>query len=671
MKILLIICLALSAFARDTNKTDIPKYVSDYLKNWKKHYDEDQSNFSIDEISAILNLDHPDLAKVKKALNENNDAKTKLELLRYYKKKFQQIPDYEALQADEIQIADQALQHIIKGNKNYPPAFRGLEIDWVGKAVVDGQTIHSKEWLYQYHRLNWWNPLAKRYKQTGDESYFNEWLYEMITHHRTFLDLSKAPWFARRGMETDNRTLNYIKTLPFMIKSAQFDEDVLLFCLGTFYKNAEHIRTTYSKKGNHLIGELTQVLVNAVEMPEFKVAEEWQKEAMSRLPGQLFKTIYNDGINREMVFSYHTMYIELFSRVYEIAKKHGIEKQLPPEYAPLLQRMHSAFADFMLPDFTVPQFGDAWKYRKFVNGVPESRYGYLLESYAKRYPEANSLNYFAKRFKGEKVTAPAVRNAQYPESGFYSFRNGWDEKSTMLMLKNSVGEQWHNQPDNGTFLLYSNGRNFMSDSGSYIYGSSNPDDQAWRQWFQATRNHQTLTLDGKDVDSKPCAHEYIEGENWSKLKVANQSYPELRHDRTIWFIDQKYFLILDEALGNAKGNVEVHFQLNPAPVKIISSELSAETTFSDNNNLLVKNIPLGVQVPSMNTEEGYVSYFISHKEPRTAWNYSLKKSDAKTVRFLSLLYPGDSKSAPQIKIKANEVWITDDKETLKINLGEL
>ncbi|WDE95211.1 alginate lyase family protein [Lentisphaera profundi] len=665
--LLILIGLTMTSLTAAETPMQVKRHVNDYLENWRNEYDKHQDNYSIQQIAKLLDLNLPGLNQLKAAIEEKNYAKAKSELLRYYQDKFSQMPAYEALDQEQIKIADQALAHIIKGNKNYPPAFRGLDLDWIGKAVIKGQVIHSKEWLFQYQRLNWWNQLAKRYSDTKDESYFNEWLYEMITHHRSFPELSKAPWCARRGMETDNRCANYIKSIPFMIKSSAFDAETLLFFLGTFHKNAEHIRRAYSKKGNHLIGELTQVLVNGVEMPEFKKASEWRAEPMSRLPGQLFKTIYNDGINREMVFSYHTMYIELFSRVYEITKKHGIENQLPEDFAPLVKRMHGAFAEFMLPDFTVPQFGDAWKYRKILNGLAESRYGYLLDTYAQRYPNLDSLNYFAKRFQGQPATPPAARNAQYPESGFYSFRNGWDEDSSILILKNSIGGPWHNQPDNGTFLLYSNGRNFMSDSGSYIYGSSNPDDQAWRQWFQASRNHQTLTLNGKDVDSKPYSPEYLETENWAKLKVANQSYPGLRHDRTIWFIDQKYFLIMDEATGSAAGEVQVHYQLNPAPVKISTAELTAATTYKDGNNLLVQGIPMTNTRPSMNTEEGWVSYFITHKEARSAWNYSLHKTTDKPVRFLTLLVPQKNlKNPPQISIQGKEIIVTEKDKTLKL-----
>jgi len=41
----------------------------------------------------------------------------------------------------------------------------------------------------------------------------------------------------------------------------------------------------------------------------------------------------------------------------------------------------------------------------------------------------------------------------------------------------------------------------------------------------------------------------------------NQSYPDLLHRRTVWFVARRWLLILDEAVGNRPGDVELHFQL--------------------------------------------------------------------------------------------------------------
>ena len=515
------------------DEATVVEHVKDYTQEWRASYAQDESNFTIQEVAALLDLNREGFEQLKSLVEQEKWAAAQTELFTYFKERYKDVPVVEPMTPDQIKIAEDALGHVIKGNKNYPPAFRGVELDWTSLAVIDGKTINSKEWLYQYHRKGWWKPLSDMYTLHQDERYFNEWLYEMITYYRAFPDLSTAPKYASRGMETFGRTASYLDSIPHMIHSDQFTEEVLLLYLGTFHKSTEHIRAVYSGKGNHLVSELTQVLVNAVELPEFKKAAEWKAEAMRRLPEQIELCMFEDGMNREFVFSYHTFYIQLFSTFYEIVKQYNLESELPESYAPILENMHTVYGEFTLPDFTVPQFGDAWKYRKIVNGVPESRYGYLIETYSKRYPENEVLAYFAKKYAGEEATPPAVKNAYYPQSGFYSLRSGWDEASVIMAIKNTEGEKiWHNQPDNGTFLLYANGRNFMSDSGCFIYDSPVPEEQEWRAYFKATRNHQTLTLDNENVSSKPYPPEVKETDRGSDDGVAGpwRHHPHGRPD---------------------------------------------------------------------------------------------------------------------------------------------
>jgi heparan-sulfate lyase len=47
------------------------------------------------------------------------------------------------------------------------------------------------------------------------------------------------------------------------------------------------------------------------------------------------------------------------------------------------------------------------------------------------------------------------------------------------------------------------------------------------------------------------------------LVVENQSYENLAHRRSVFFVDKRYFVIVDEAIGNATGDIDIHFQLAP------------------------------------------------------------------------------------------------------------
>ncbi len=67
----------------------------------------------------------------------------------------------------------------------------------------------------------------------------------------------------------------------------------------------------------------------------------------------------------------------------------------------------------------------------------------------------------------------------------------------MLILKNNYNpdDKWHCQPDNGTFSLYRNGRNFFPDSGVFAYSGN----EAKRNEFRQTKWHNTMTIYANNI----------------------------------------------------------------------------------------------------------------------------------------------------------------------------
>ena len=117
----------------------------------------------------------------------------------------------------------------------------------------------------------------------------------------------------------------------------------------------------------------------------------------------------------------------------------------------------------------------------------------------------------------------------------------------------------------------------MPDSGSYIY-SGDPEN---RNWFRQTKVHQTLTLDGKNTVYAPKLLFWQPGEDLDVLVVENAGYPDLTHRRAVFFVDKKYFIIVDEAYGKGQGDVDIHFQFAPGKAVLDLETLMARTAFED------------------------------------------------------------------------------------------
>jgi heparan-sulfate lyase len=276
-----------------------------------------------------------------------------------------------------------------------------------------------------------------------------------------------------------------------------------------------------------------------------------------------------------------------------------------------------------LPDGSNTQFGD-----------DHSRFNWrgTLSKWAHLFRREDLL--FAAT-AGREGRAPAATAFALPESGFYSMRSGWDEKATMLVLKCGPDGGGHCQPDNGTFEIYAGGRRLTPDSGSYIYHGDD-EARADRAWFRQTRVHQTMTLGGRDTAYAPRLLLWKPGAELDTLVVENAGYPDFVHRRAVLFVDRRYFVIVDEALGSAAGNAWLHFQLAPCEAALDAAGLSARTGFAEGMNLLVQAMPQPglALVP----EEGRVAFQYGKKEPRPALRFELAKT-ADPVRFVTVLVP--------------------------------
>lgn len=616
---------------------DVERALERFEADWSAKLPPTDPRFGLLRVLSNLNLDHPGLEKVKAAAQVNDHDAAAQELLAYFRAtrgaSSQAVP---SVGARERAHADDALRHYFRGNGDvHPPVFRGAPIDWTGRAFVDGREIHDGEWYLQFQRLTWWPALAHTYAATGDERYFREWRYELVGWAEAILPFTrKTPGFVARGMETCGRCAAHIKVLPHMLRSPQFDAKTLLYFLASFHEQAEHIPQVYAGQGNHRLSDLAQVFRNAIAFPEFKQAAAWKNDALTLLPRMMKEAVYDDGMNKELVFSYHTMYIGLFVEAYNLFREHGYEKVLPPDYYPRLLKMAEIYAMQAFPDFTVCQFGDGWK---------KGDAGFIFRRTLA--PFAADIPYFDYMVSGgQRGAPPARRSAAYPESGFYFFRSAWSPDAIFMPLKCGATAEWHNQPDNGTFELYAYGRNLMTDSGCYLYGSSAPEEQRWRAWFRSTKTHQTLTLDHRDSACQPTCLLWRETTNLVALVVENQSYPGLTHRRTVLFCDHRHFLIHDEAIGGDAGAVRIHFQFAPGPAEL--QNLVARTRHDTGANLLVKTFGLGQDV-ALEKEEGWISYTIAKKEPRTAWSWKVDKAAADDrVAFLTALVPVREGAAP-------------------------
>ena len=350
-----------------------------------------------------------------------------------------------------------------------------------------------------------------------------------------------------------------------------------------------------------------------------------------------------------------------------MADVNGFRNEFPSHYVNTIESMIMFYMNVCYPDYTNPCFSDAKK------GNPQTEQANYKE-WLKLFPENKQILYFATN--GQEGEAPANLSKGFLKSGFFTFRNGWKKDAMVMVVKAGPKGEWHCQPDNGTFELWFNGKNLFPDSGSYIYAGG-PEVMKLRNWFRQTAVHNTLTLDNKNLETTESVTKLWKPEgNVQILVTENPSYKELKHRRSVFFVNQQYFVIVDEAIGNATGNINLHYQLCDGDIDIDAKTFSLSSNFAGENQ--VKLQCFAPKKTTLKEEEGWYSVAYRQRTERTAVSFNTEKKEKENVQFVTVIYPTKStKSFPKIeaKIKSNssdtmevEVSLNGKKQTLNYQL---
>lgn len=149
--------------------------------------------------------------------------------------------------------------------------------------------------------------------------------------------------------------------------------------------------------------------------------------------------------------------------------------------------------------------------------------------------------------------------------------------------------------------------------------------------------------------------------------VQNRSYKTFTHRRAVLFVNKKYLVIIDEAIGAAGGDVDVHFQLAPGKALIEPEGLVARTALPDGPNVVLQALAQSGLV--MEEEQGQVSFHYGDKEPRPALRLRLKKAqDGDAVRFVTVVAPYRGNVPPAVQISSIEGAVGTSRVEVKLSV---
>jgi heparan-sulfate lyase len=613
-----------------------------------------------------INLDYKGLEKVKYAVDNEDYELASSELLNYFRSREDirhpdvNLNDSKSLHQpskQEKEMAEKGMNHHFFVHKGYGYFDYGKEINWQHWPVKDNEV------RWQLHRMYWWIPMGKSYKTTGNEKIAQEWIYQL----RDWINdnpqgLSKDnDRFAWRQLETARRVQDQTNLFNYFLPSPHFTPDFLIEFLSNYHVHAIRVHSAYSKRGNHRLFEAQRMILAGGFFPEFKEAKTWRDKGIKVLLEEIKKQVFDDGYQFELSPNYHIASINIFLRAYYTAQLCGIANEFPQWFKDKVEDMVMAAINASFPNGVYPMFGDA----KLMSPRVMSR---NYQEWSKVFPDNAILQYFAT--EGQQGTPPVFLSKSLNNCGFYTFRNGWDKDATVMIMKAGPSGYFHCQPDNGTFELWYKGVNLMPDAGCYVY-SGNEEIQKMRNWYRQTRVHQTLTLNNEDI-TLGAKQLYWNTKGVHDIAVyENPSYPNLKHRRTVIFAQRKFFVIIDEAIGEATGTIDLHFQVKEGKAKYDYKNNQLVTDYNSNKNVLIQSS--SNQKMTMKREDGKVSYSYRKEKERPAIAFQQTKDNGESIKYVTVVYPFEGNEQPVIKAKLikNKIKVKVNKELIQLSLPDI
>ncbi|HOZ49123.1 MAG TPA: alginate lyase family protein [Candidatus Hydrogenedentes bacterium] len=587
------------------------------------------------ELFDKLDLTRPGIEAVKERVDAGQREEALAALLAHYRAACPRDP---ITGGGPFETADRTVHHVFQWGP-YEPADYGQDIHWEWDPRGD------IEWVAAVYRFYWAAPLADAYRATRDEKYAQafvdltrDWIakHPLEDHEKTHYVYTNWRGFAWLDIQTGIRATQLCQAFRVFVHAEAFTPEFLGVFLASLYDH--QVKTEHLPMGvvhNKAVFEQRGFINIAYTFPEFKDARRWMELAMGRVRENFLAQTTSDGVQREWSAGYHLGVLRDAVEIMERMKAFDIE--VPQDYQDRIRAMYDYIFAMAAPDLSFPMFGDAGR----AYPSPEKRID--MELYSKLVAASELLD--DPKYKARAVldaeNLPAQTSYAFHEAGMYALRNQWGPDQVYLALHCSPPAiSGHDQPDNGTFELWAYGRWLMTDSGYYTYGH----DPEARAWHRQTRAHQTLTLDGKDtkVGGRELLWQ-VGGDGPDVLVVENASYEGLTHRRTVWFVGKRFFVLLDEAIGDAPGALDLNFQFAPGDVHVDLDKHCA-TTAHDDANIIVWQAP---DAPvTVAQEDGWFAWSYGKRTPRTAIRF--RHNSPAPAAYLTILYPYRGTDAPDI-----------------------
>lgn len=389
-------------------------------------------------------------------LDKNTD-----QIMQYFYKKtpdFLFLPKYDKVSKQKIKCAKQLKHNLydIKGDGNFIEL--PLDINW----SVD--PLNDRNWQYEFHSLKFIRCFMNGYNEFKDPWY----LYQMKFVLTDWLQDNFKPDFPSKEFSWYNHTIPnrlhvFMRIFEFIRRNKALDDSFTQTALRAIYWHARILaeeKPLYMKNHNHGLAQSYALFQASQLFSEFQLSVQWEKIARERLKNEITFALTKEGVHKENSPGYHDWVAPYCAEINQFAK-HYTGKSITKNVKKLKNSGLKFITAITRPDGTLPIIGDT------IEGKP-TKPGYTDIETLSYYPYFQYVH-----SRGKDGHKPQQTIFQFPESGYYIYRDKWDKveenTATQLILKCGFLAIGHRHNDDGNILLYGLGEDWLIDTGIYGY----------------------------------------------------------------------------------------------------------------------------------------------------------------------------------------------------------
>jgi len=505
--------------------------------------------------------------------------------------------------------------------------------------------------------------LGEAYLLTSDERF----AAEIVAAIRHWISENRLMHSINWGctMDVAIRAVNWIWALGMIRGSESLKGTVLREITASLYEHGwfifRHPENGEVNRHNHYLADLSGQIQLGLLFRNLPEPRQWLDDGIRNLYAEIRRQILPSGVSYERSTNYNRLVLELILIPVLLIKEQGFEVPMDIWYR--LETMFGFILSSVKPDGKTPVIGDQDDGRLLpfgTEGNTDFRYllslGGVLFNRGDLKAAGNGFNPYcfflggtsARESYDQLVPSEEIPVSKaFPDAGFYILRNGGDYlffNTSGKGLYPEIPSGTHTHSDLLSFELYTNGRTWLTDAGSYLYTA----DPAQRMLFRSTGMHNAVTVDGLsqnilkekeywnfERNAIPILVSWNPGGDVESVAASHTGYQRLpdpvTHQRTIEFNKKdRRWKVTDELKCAVAHRFEWNFHFSPG-IDIACGENYISATDDEKRQLIIT-----FQSPenfSLVKKNSFISSHYGTKEPSVMLSVIMEQAIAPTMLF--------------------------------------